>query len=222
MEQDANHKHPAGGLVGSCHRIASTAAGVVAIGLLVAACGGGSNGPAVATVGTSTTAAKSAPGGSSGKGLLAFSRCMRSHGVSNFPDPGSNGLISISSANGVNLNSALFKSAQAACQSLMPGGKPSPAAQAKRMAQALKFSQCMRAHGVPKFPDPSGGTGRISISIKGGPGSGLDPNSPQFQAAQKACQSISGAPKGGPAAGSKSTSKGSGSGSGSGEIIGGG
>jgi hypothetical protein len=218
MEQHANHKHPAGGLVGGCRRIASTVAGVVAIGLLVAACGGGSNGPGVANVGTSTTAAKSTPGGSSGKGLLAFSRCMRAHGVSSFPDPGSSGQISISSANGINPDSPEFKSAQAACQSLLPGGRPTAAQNAQRTAQALKFSQCMRAHGVPKFPDPSGGNGRISISIKGGPGSGLDPSSPQFQAAQKACQSISGAPKTAPPAGVGSTSKGSGSG----EIIGGG
>ncbi len=34
---------------------------------------------------------------------------------------------------------------------------------------------------------------------KGGP-SGIDPNSPEFQAAQKACQSIMGGPKGFPGA----------------------
>jgi hypothetical protein len=220
MEQHANHKHPAGGPVGSCRRIASTLAGVAAIGLLVAACGGGSKGPGVANVGTSTTAAKSASGGSSGKGLLAFSRCMRSHGVPSFPDPGSSGQISISSANGINPDSPQVKSAQAACQSLLPGGRPTAAQNAQRTAQALKFSQCMRAHGVPKFPDPSTSNGRISIGVKGGPLSGLDPSSPQFQAAQKACQSILGAPKSGPAppAGVGSASKGSGSG----EIIGGG
>jgi hypothetical protein len=41
----------------------------------------------------------------------------------------------------------------------------------------------MRSHGVPNFPDPSSG-GRLSV----GPGSGIDPNSPTFQAAQRACQ----------------------------------
>lgn len=58
---------------------------------------------------------------------------------------------------------------------------------------ALKFSQCMRANGVPNFPDPSTG-GAIQI---GGPGSNMDPRSPSFQAAQKACAKY--APfKGGP------------------------
>jgi hypothetical protein len=50
--------------------------------------------------------------------------------------------------------------------------------------RALKFSECMRSHGVPSFPDPSGG-GHTRI---GGPGSGIDLDSPQFKAAQKACQ----------------------------------
>jgi len=38
----------------------------------------------------------------------------------------------------------------------------------------LAFARCMRAHGVPKFPDPGGPIG---------PGSGFDPGSPSFQAA---------------------------------------
>src|SRR5207302_1095530 len=53
---------------------------------------------------------------------------------------------------------------------------------------ALKLSQCMRTHGVPNFPDPTVTAGRATIELHGGPGSGLDPQSPQFQAAQSACQ----------------------------------
>ncbi len=49
-------------------------------------------------------------------------------------------------------------------------------------AEALKFSNCMRSHGVPNFPDPQAGGG-LKLAI----GSGLDPFSPSFQAAQKAC-----------------------------------
>ena len=60
-------------------------------------------------------------------------------------------------------------------------------------AQALKFSSCMRANGVPNFPDPGSGGG-IDIA----PGSGLDPQSPAFQAAQKACGKL--LPGGGPGA----------------------
>jgi hypothetical protein len=70
----------------------------------------------------------------------------------------------------------------------MPNGgqPPSPAQQAKMQAQALKFSACMRSHGVPKFPDPQFSSGRASLQI--GRANGIDPKSPIFQAAQKACQ----------------------------------
>jgi hypothetical protein len=53
----------------------------------------------------------------------------------------------------------------------------------KHFQEALKFSQCMRSHGVPNFPDPTS-TGGIDINSN----SGINPNNPQFQAAQNACQ----------------------------------
>jgi hypothetical protein len=47
------------------------------------------------------------------------------------------------------------------------------------------FAQCMRAHGVPNFPDPSSQGGPL------GPDSGVDPTSPQFQAALNGpCKSL--------------------------------
>jgi hypothetical protein len=49
----------------------------------------------------------------------------------------------------------------------------------------------MRAHGVPNFPDPSGGGG---IHIQAG--SGINPQSPAFQTAQQACAKL--LPGGGP------------------------
>jgi hypothetical protein len=49
----------------------------------------------------------------------------------------------------------------------------------------------MRAHGLPDFPDPVFSNGGARITIGGGKkGGGLNPNSPVFQAAQKACQSL--------------------------------
>lgn len=50
---------------------------------------------------------------------------------------------------------------------------------------SLPFARCMRAHGVPNFPDPDGQAGQL------GPGSGIDPNSPQFQSALNGpCESL--------------------------------
>ncbi|MGH9105428.1 MAG: hypothetical protein ACRDZX_06240 [Acidimicrobiales bacterium] len=57
-----------------------------------------------------------------------------------------------------------------------------PAGPSTGRSAGLAFAQCMRSHGVPRFPDP-GGSGGIQII----PGSGIDPTSPKFQAAQSAC-----------------------------------
>jgi hypothetical protein len=133
---------------------------------------------------------------------LAFAKCMRSHGVSNFPDP-TNGELKLqvdktpnsTSVNGVEVNGPAFQSAMQACHSYLPnGGHPSAAQTAKVKAQALAMSRCMRSHGVPNFPDPqfeAGPGGGVGIRI-GGPGSRLNPNSPAFQTAQKACGRIFG------------------------------
>ena len=64
---------------------------------------------------------------------------------------------------------------------------------AAHMATALKFAACMRSHGVPNFPDPTA-TGGIQIQA----GSGVDPQSPSFQSAQKSCFKL--LPGGGPGA----------------------
>ena len=74
-------------------------------------------------------------------------------------------------------------------------GEVDPAAQAKALKAALKFSNCMRAHGITHFPDPQTSGGGISLMFKRG--SGLDPQSPQFKAAQRACQNEMPGPKGG-------------------------
>jgi hypothetical protein len=49
----------------------------------------------------------------------------------------------------------------------------------------------MRAHGVPSFPDPSGGGGGINL-----PGTGINPQSPAFKSARRACARL--APGGAP------------------------
>jgi hypothetical protein len=176
-----------------------------AFSLLSSGCGGGgSPGIASVTTSTSTTTATTAttPSGpatadqSSGSPRTGarfqlamnvgnatdgakFSACMRKHGVTNFPDPDSKGVIQFGSGMGIDPNSPTFKTARSDCQKLLPnGGQPTPAQQAAQQQQLLAFSICMRAHGLKDFPDPSGGGLRIR----------LDPNSPTFQRAQQACQ----------------------------------
>jgi hypothetical protein len=57
--------------------------------------------------------------------------------------------------------------------------------------QGIRATDCMRSHGVPNLPDPSDGGG---IQIP--PGSNINPQSPAFQSALKACAYL--LPGGGP------------------------
>jgi hypothetical protein len=119
---------------------------------------------------------------------LSYSECMRAHGVSDFPDPDSQGRIEIQGGQGSDLNpdNTTFKNAQKACQSKQP--KPTPAQQAQAQAYALRVAECMRAHGIKDYPDPPANSGgRISIRLNNSPGSDLNPNNPLFQRAQAKC-----------------------------------
>lgn len=51
--------------------------------------------------------------------------------------------------------------------------------------RAVEYSECMRENGVPNFPDPENGR----LTLRAGPGSGIDPESPEFKSAQDACRS---------------------------------
>lgn len=167
--------------------------------LALSACGSGSSGSGVAHTGSTSAPASADPASGSSAAPTAaqeaklekFSQCMRSHGVTNFPDP-SNGRLELRAGPGsaLNPNSPTFQAAMKACRSLAPSTNASPAQRAQLEAQALKFAQCMRSHGVPNFPDPNFSGGQLKTKLQG-----IDPNSPQFKSAQQACQSL--APGGG-------------------------
>ena len=123
---------------------------------------------------------------------------MRSHGVADFPDPDSKGRIRITGGmtadgkrTGLDPNSPQWQKAMTSCKQFAPnGGEPDAKAQAAAIKQMLAFATCMRAHGVPKFPDPQVAQGgAIKQTMK--PGDGLDPASPTFQAAQTTCHKAS-------------------------------
>lgn len=142
------------------------------------------------------------PSGASASGkrdtMLAFAQCMRTHGVPNFPDPGSNGNGGIEiqqtqragsgasmTVNGVSVSAPAFRSAQQSCRRYLPNGGHPPQLSASQRAAMLAFSRCMRSHGVPNFPDPTFRNGGVHIDV--GPSSGIDPSSPAVQSAQRAC-----------------------------------
>ncbi len=131
--------------------------------------------------------------------FLAFSQCMRAHGLTNFPDPAAGGGIQLSAGSNLNPFSPSFKAAQAQCKHLLPGGGPPAGVSAQQREQLVQTAECMRAHGVSGFPDPTNTppTNPQNYSVVegiGGP-TGLfllvpktiDVNSPAFTNAAKKC-----------------------------------
>ena len=166
-----------------CHHpivTVSSAFAAAAFGLLAAGCGGGPAAPGIASLASSTTLATTTtesgsgpstgklfggPGGAPrGQFQIAmrvdsvagpkFSACMRKHGVPSFPDPNSQGVISIHSGMGIDPGSPGFVSARSVCNKLLPnGGQPTPAQLAKAAtadARLLVMHARARAQGLPR------------------------------------------------------------------------
>jgi hypothetical protein len=171
---------------------------LAALSFLVTACGGGPapNGVASRGNGTTTTTQPSASSASSQSGateaqLLKYAECMRAHGISDFPNPVPSPLggydfhVHINPGSDLDPHTPRNQSAQKACQKDVPPSVAN-ATPAEMAANALKWSECMRSHGEPGFPEPNG-QGLITIT---NPTGIMDPNSPQFQRAEKACQRL--------------------------------
>lgn len=174
-------------------RATVAASGLVSVLALAAGCSHGAPSPGVATVGSSTapvteTASASPPTGSAKADPLGYSKCMRAHGISDFPDPNSQGQVTINvNGHGSDLDPSnpANKAAAAACKQSARGGKSDQAKQDQLKVAGLKYAQCMRSHGIADFPDPDADGG---IQITASPGSDLEPDNPQNQAATKACE----------------------------------
>jgi len=166
-------------------RCAGALVAAVAVATLATACGGST--PSSAS--TPTYAQE-----------LALVGCMRSHGVPDFPDPNASGGYTLTASGSlegaggsVDINGSQAQAAYGSCRHLLPGG-PSISqleqqvvqeqqAQAKALPALLKYSQCMRSHGVPNFPSPGQGTASPDSTP-------VNVNSPQYVAAAGACQHL--------------------------------
>lgn len=80
---------------------------------------------------------------------------MRSHGVSNFPDPSPGGPSVIPNWINPYDHAFLWCSVQKACAKFLGGGGSPGAASASEKVALLNLARCMRAHGLPNFPDPT-------------------------------------------------------------------
>jgi hypothetical protein len=201
---------------------ASVVLGAVVAAALLAGCGGTSQGASTRTntpQAASATAARSRTANSSTTSfttsktsakpptepsMLAFAKCMRAHGVPNFPDPKPRGQIptthTTQPAPGggftADPNSPVYQTASNDCRSLADASPVTQGEPNQIMASQLKFAVCMRAHSVPNFPDPTS-TGEIGND---GAISGVNQNSPAFQRAEQTCSqflSLPPVPRGG-------------------------
>jgi hypothetical protein len=171
----SRRKSPAGA------RIASAIVVTASLVLLAAACGGSPS-----SAGSSTgSGSASAAGGTTSSELLAFARCVRSHGVANYPDPNSSGKLPTATPQQLWVSSSQYRAAQNACQDLLPNGEGGPTqAQVQQYRNSLlPYARCMRSHGVSNFPDPDS-RGRLDV----GAGTDVPVDTPQFQRAFAACK----------------------------------
>jgi hypothetical protein len=160
---------------------------LVAVAALVTACGGsGSTG--IASLRSTGTKARTRSNGAASsaarKSGVLYASCMRAHGISNFPDPEAGGGFDIPLSLDLKSNPQWHSTVQA-CQSDLPGGGPASKLREHSISlrSELKFATCLRSHGITDFPDPnSQGTFHIS--------GGINMNSPQFEAANTACQKL--------------------------------
>jgi hypothetical protein len=152
--------------------------------LLLVGCGGGSSSGGATHVNSYLS------------GAIAYSQCMRSHGVPDFPDPDGQGefqLQAVQVHNGVTTvmrdlfpSSPAFKTAQKACGSFGSAGRRVTAGQEEQEFQmSLKAAACMRANGVQKYPDPTLIDGVIDHNFN--PSLNINPSSPAFEQAAQKC-----------------------------------
>jgi len=168
---------------------------VAAIALGLAACGGtGSGSPPVANVSTTTTATNAAshsttaPKTNAAQSLVEWANCMRSHGDPNQPDPtiDSHGVINIAIPGSAIALSNAVHNGTAPCNGYLAAASSALRAGARDLtppdqAALVQYAQCMRANGVPNYPDP-GTSGRTNFNE-----AGIDPNSPFFKRANEIC-----------------------------------
>jgi hypothetical protein len=175
--------------------IVTVAAGVLAV--LAAACNGS---PSSGGSGDSPSAA----GSTSSPSAIAYSACMRSRGVPNFPDPDSSGQLPKADPQQLGVSQSQLQMAERACQHLLPNAAGSfrqqtqqcflagdcpPALVQQILTVQRGYAQCMRSHGFPNWPDPTiDSQGRPYFDVSKAGISEADTRSSQWTSADRECE----------------------------------
>jgi len=173
---------------------------VVGIGLGLVGCGGSSHAGGVPTLQGSH--ANSTAHGPSLQALHQAAQCIRTHGIPNYADPtvGPAFTIYTDQRDLENSTSMMVRQAMSACRTEItaanfdPNQRPHPPAQMVR--DGVREAQCLRAHGLPNWPDPKAsdtfdpghGFQVNGNAFAGAVPAGANPKaSPAFQNAIRAC-----------------------------------
>lgn len=167
---------------------------LVAAAIGLAACSGPTP-PHVANLGKNSdhgsVSTTTVPAGSTTQLLDEWATCMRSHGDPGQVDPTVDATkviqITLDGHDGVRGENGVCGSYLGAAQTALGGGTP-PAPSDE--TTALKFSQCMRANGVPTYPDPTSGGNNQAVHASSG--SDLNPANPTFEAVSTLCSKRTG------------------------------
>jgi hypothetical protein len=142
----------------------SAALVLIAMVVLISACGAG----APAATGTASGSSDGGdPTASAHEKAVKFAECIRSNGVSAFPDPDASGQFAYgipSYSSPLDPSSAAWQHAIGACKTLEPPRFMPTHFTPKQLSARLKFAQCMRANGVPDFPDPTATGPLVDVS----------------------------------------------------------
>jgi hypothetical protein len=155
----------------------------LAFGVIASGCDASSS-EGVAQADTTTTTEATTSSGSGDP--VAYAACMRRNGVPQFPDPETNGRLRFSDGRlevpKDLVRSPRFRAAENACTRLLPTlPRPNTRQLAEALRLGVRYAACMRAHGVPSFPDPSANAqGGIEFDYHA-------PDSPRLLAAERAC-----------------------------------
>jgi hypothetical protein len=171
-------------------------AGALALAALLAGCSSPAH-PRVAGLGTGATASGAGGAASSGdQAFIDYAKCMRAHGVTDFPDPaprpGHSGLsLQFPEDNGT----PVYRAADDQCKQLIASvlAMKENAAKNRMTPQALQalagYARCMRAHQIPML-DPDPVDGHLSLGTVAGLPNHVGRTSPQFGPADAACRSL--------------------------------
>jgi hypothetical protein len=161
-----------------CRRqlIVASIVAVAAFALLAAGCGGAGS----SSVASSTTTTQNGALGEA----LAFARCMRSHGIPDWPDPTNDGGFDKSALRQLGVSVSRVRAIEeSACNLPLGGPSQGPTITLADRADYLRAAACMRSHGLPDFPDPTFANNSVETNIP----SSIDQESSTFKSAAGIC-----------------------------------